>query len=260
MSVPVTTVPNPFTENTRSMGKRKWPRAFFSGAAAATRASSRRSSPRPAPVVELTGTIGAPSRNDPATISSISKPHQAEQFGIGKIGLGERDDPARHFEQAADIEVLAGLRLDGFIGGDDEQHQVDAAHAGQHVLYEALVAGDIHESQKERRRQLEMRKPKIDGDAAALFFLQAVGVDACQSLHQRGLAVIDMSRGADNDVLHAACYSVEVLAWPLLALVLGSLVYCVLTDRRCAALSGCTAAGEARCAGHQHSETPRGSR
>jgi ceramide glucosyltransferase len=38
-----------------------------------------------------------------------------------------------------------------------------------------------------------------------------------------------MSGGADDDVFHAPCYSVEVLALPLLALVVGSAVYCVLT-------------------------------
>jgi ceramide glucosyltransferase len=41
--------------------------------------------------------------------------------------------------------------------------------------------------------------------------------------------MIDVSRGADDNVFHAACYSVKVLALPLLALVAGSLVYCVLT-------------------------------
>jgi ceramide glucosyltransferase len=45
--------------------------------------------------------------------------------------------------------------------------------------------------------------------------------------------MVDMARGAYDDVLHVACYSVKVLVLPLLAvllaLVTGSLVYCVLT-------------------------------
>jgi ceramide glucosyltransferase len=41
--------------------------------------------------------------------------------------------------------------------------------------------------------------------------------------------VIDVAGGADDDVLHGACYSVKVIALLLLALVAGSLVYCVLT-------------------------------
>ena len=65
--------------------------------------------------------------------------------------LGERDDAAADAEQAADVEVLAGLRLDGFVGGDDEEHQVDAADAGEHVLDEALVAGDVDEAEARDR-------------------------------------------------------------------------------------------------------------
>ena len=70
---------------------------------------------------------------------------------IDQVGLGERDDAARDAEQAADIEVLARLRLDGFVGGDHEQHQVDAADAGEHVLDEALVAGHVDEAEAQVR-------------------------------------------------------------------------------------------------------------
>jgi ceramide glucosyltransferase len=41
--------------------------------------------------------------------------------------------------------------------------------------------------------------------------------------------VVDVARGSDDDEFHVACYSVEVLALPLLALVAGSIVYCLLT-------------------------------
>ncbi len=204
-SVPVATVPKPFTVKTRSMGRRKWPAASFSGARRRPRAPAAcRSSSSPAPVTELTGTTGAPSRNEPATSSSTSSRTSAENVGIHQVGLGQRDHAARNPQQPADIEVLAGLRLDGFVGRDDEQHQVDAAHAGQHVLDEALVAGHVHEAQPQVGRQLQVGEAQVDGDAAALLFLQAVGVDAGQRLDQRGLAVIDVAGGADDDVLHGA--------------------------------------------------------
>ena len=111
----------------------------------------------------------------------------------------------------------------------DEEHQVDAADAGQHVLDEALVAGHVDEAEAEAGRELQVREAEIDGDAAALLLFEAVGVDAGEGFDERGLAVIDVAGGADDDVLHAACYSLKVLALPLLALVAGSLVYCVLT-------------------------------
>ncbi len=59
--------------------------------------------------------------------------------------LGEDDETSRHVQQPADVEVLAGLRHHRFVGRDDEHHEVDAADPGEHVLDEALVAGNVHE-------------------------------------------------------------------------------------------------------------------
>ena len=47
-----------------------------------------------------------------------------------------------------------------------------------------------------------MRESNIDGDTAALFFFQAVRIDASQSLYQCGFPVVYMAGGADNDRLH----------------------------------------------------------
>lgn len=91
----------------------------------------------------------------------------------------------------------------------------------------------VHESQPQRWRQLEMCESQVDSNAAPLFLLKAVGIDARQRLNQGGLAMIDVARGAYDNVLHVACYSVKVLVLAVLAilaaLVTGSLVYCVLT-------------------------------
>ena len=104
--------------------------------------------------------------------------------------------------------MLAGLRLDGFVGGDDEQDQVDASDAGQHIPDEALMAGDVDKSQVKRipvgGTNIHVGEAEIDRDSAALFFLEAVGVDAGESLDQRGLPVIDMPGRPDDDRFHAA--------------------------------------------------------
>jgi hypothetical protein len=55
-----------------------------------------------------------------------------------------------------------------------------------------------------RYGQFEMREAQIDGDAAALLFFQAVGINAGQGFDQRGLAVIDVAGGADDDGFHGA--------------------------------------------------------
>jgi hypothetical protein len=38
-----------------------------------------------------------------------------------------------------------------------------------------------------------VREAQIDGDAAAFFFFEAVGINPGQSLDQRGLAMVDVS-------------------------------------------------------------------
>ncbi len=46
----------------------------------------------------------------------------------------------------------------------------------------------------------EKREPQIDGDPAALFLFQSVGMGAGQRLDERGLPVVDVSGGTDDDV------------------------------------------------------------
>ena len=60
-------------------------------------------------------------------------------------------------------------------------------------------------STKPRRssgREFEVREAQVDGDAAALLFFQAVGIDAGQGLDQRRFSMIDVARGSDDDVFH----------------------------------------------------------
>ena len=106
--------------------------------------------------------------------------------------------------------MFAGLRLDGFIGSDDEQYEIDATDSGEHVANEALVAGDIDEAEAKgvagRLGQVEVGKADVDGDAAALLFFQAIGVDAGKGFDQRGLTVVDVASCADDDGLHRFQY------------------------------------------------------
>src|SRR5215472_12031167 len=125
-----------------------------------------------------------------------------ERLVVHQIGFGNDGDPARDGEQPADLKMLAGLRLDRFVGGDHQQHQVHAADPRQHVAHKALVAGNIDEAKAQLlavgRVQFQMSKAEIDGDAPPLLLFQTVGVDPGQSFHQRGLPVIDVAGGADD--------------------------------------------------------------
>ena len=94
--------------------------------------------------------------------------------------------------------MFFGLGHDAVIGGDSEENQIDAVRAGEHVFDEALVARDIDDARLRAVGKIKVSKPQINGDAALLFFLQAVCVLSGQCFDQAGFAVINMAGGADD--------------------------------------------------------------
>ena len=73
--------------------------------------------------------------------------------------------------------MLAGLRLDGFVGGDNQQYQIDASNPSQHIAYEAFMAGYIDKTENLPISARQIRKAEFDGDPTRLFFLQPICVD-----------------------------------------------------------------------------------
>src|SRR5262249_28299583 len=96
-------------------------------------------------------------------------------------------------------QVLSVPRQDPLVGGDPHHGEIAPAGPGQHVLDEALVAGDVDDFDGEAVGLFEEGKAEVDGDATRLLFRQAVRVDAGQRLDERGLAVVDVAGGADDD-------------------------------------------------------------
>ena len=158
----------------------------------------------PAPVFTETGTIGRAGQEGVRDRASHVVADQLEPVGLGEVGLGQRHEAGLDAQELADREVLAGLRHHALVGGDDQQREVDAARAGQHVLDEALVAGHVDDLDHEPARLLEEGEAEVDGDAARLLLGQPVGVGAGQRLDQRRLAVVDVAGGADDDVAHGS--------------------------------------------------------
>ena len=92
------------------------------------------------------------------------------------------------------------MGLDGFIGGDHQQDEIDAADASEHVADEFFVAGNVYV--RFHSGQIEKREAEVDGDTAAPFFGESIGMRAGERFHERGFSVVDMARGADNDMAH----------------------------------------------------------
>src|SRR5690606_5035488 len=105
-------------------------------------------------------------------------------------------------EEVHDREVLAGLGHDALVGGDDEEHDVDAGGPREHVADERLVAGDVDDGELLSVRPAEVGEAEVDGDAAALLLRQAVGVDAGERRDEGGLAVVDVAGRAEGEVRH----------------------------------------------------------
>ena len=139
--------------------------------------------------------------------------HQLQPVGLDQIGLGEDDHARFDAQERADGQMLAGLGHHAFVSGDDEHGEVDAPDSREHVLDESLVTGDVDDLDGESVRLLEKGKAEIDGDAARLFFGQPVGVDTGQRFDERGLAVVDVARSADDDCSGCRKYGLT-RGWP----------------------------------------------
>src|SRR5438105_11988087 len=95
--------------------------------------------------------------------------------------------------------MLAGLWHHGIVRGHDQNGQVNARGAGQHVLDKALVARHIDDAEAELA-QVKNGKTNVNGDAAGFFFGEPVTVDAGKRLHQGSLAVVDVPSCAEDQV------------------------------------------------------------
>ena len=118
---------------------------------------------------------------------------------LGEVALGDGDDAGGYVKQVEDGEMLAGLGHGAFVSGDDEEGEIDATGAGEHVLDETLVSGDVHDAYVASRWKGEPGEAEVDGEAALLLLTEAVGVDVGEGAHEGALAVVDVTSGT-NDV------------------------------------------------------------
>jgi hypothetical protein len=97
--------------------------------------------------------------------------------------------------------VFSRLRHYTFVCRNHEGNDIDTVRSGQHVLYESFVTGNINETDA-HVSQIEVRKAKIDRDAALLFFREPVRITSGKRAHQRALAMIDVTGSADDNGFH----------------------------------------------------------
>ena len=66
--------------------------------------------------------------------------------------------------------MLQGLGHNAFFGGDQEEHEVHAADAGEHVVDEFFVAGHVDNADVQMAIVGQGAVARINGNAALLFF------------------------------------------------------------------------------------------
>ena len=131
----------------------------------------------PSPLTIETGRTSAPARPVSSSVCAISAVTASRRSIRNEIDLGQRHNAATDTEQIDDGKMLAGLRHDAIVGRDDQQDEIDTAGTGQHVVDEFLVAGHVDEPKHSAVRRRQIGEAEVDGDAARLFFLEAIGVD-----------------------------------------------------------------------------------
>ncbi len=97
--------------------------------------------------------------------------------------------------------MLAGLRHHALVGRHDEQCPINPGRPGDHGVDQPLVPGDVHEVELEVGLG-QLREAEVDGDPPLALLREPVTVGAGEGLDERGLAVVDVTGGAEDDMAH----------------------------------------------------------
>ena len=85
-------------------------------------------------------------------------------------------------------------------GGHDEEHDIDAGSAREHVADEAFMAGHVDEREDQAIALWHVREPDVDRDAAFLLLLETIRIGAGERADERRLAMVHVAGRADDDV------------------------------------------------------------
>ena len=203
-SVPVTTVPNPFIVNARSIGSRAGavdrPRRRR-----ARRLRRERGAQRVEPVAGASPTRRSParrSRNEPfdelarlpAAPARASRRRPGRSWSATTMPRGMRSS-----RQMSKCSRVCGI-TDSSAATTSSTQSMPPTPASMFCTKRSWPGTSTNATRASPIGGV--REAELDRDAARLLFLQAIGIDAGQRLDQRALAVIDVAGGADDDVSH----------------------------------------------------------
>ncbi len=137
---------------------------------------------------------------------------QLQEFRVAGVGLVQRHHDVLDADLTRQQDVLGRLRHDAVPGGDDQDRPVQLRRTGDHVFHEVGVAGHVDMGVVPGRR-LVLDVREVDGDAAGGLLrgpvdpverderaAVALGQDLGDGRGEGGLAVVDVTHGADVQV------------------------------------------------------------
>ena len=80
--------------------------------------------------------------------------------------------------------MLERLRHYAVVRRDHQQQQFHTGRAGQHVVQEPLVTGNVNDAGFDPVVEVQMRKTQIERHAADLLFKPTVGIGAGERQHE----------------------------------------------------------------------------
>ena len=120
---------------------------------------------------------------------------------LDQVAAAERHHGGLDAQQAADLEMLPGLRHHRLVRGDHQQHHIEPAGPGEHVADEPLVPGHIHEGVA-HAPGLEVGEAEVHGDPPRLLLLEPIRIGSGEGANQRALPVVYVAGGADHHMAH----------------------------------------------------------
>ena len=136
--------------------------------------------------------------------------YQLNPIVIDQVFLRECHQSAWYLKEIEDRQVFACLRHDRLVGSHYQQGDVDSAYACEHVVHEALVAGDVDNADFVAGRQLEPRESEVYRQTPLLLLGETVRVDTREGLDESRLTVIDVSCCANDKHYEPRILDVEL--------------------------------------------------
>ena len=101
--------------------------------------------------------------------------------------------------------MLFRLPHPAVISRDDKEREINRADARDHVPDEILMAGNVDDACVNRlairRGQIQFGETELNRDFPRFFFRQAVRISSGQRFYECALAVIDVARRGDDEML-----------------------------------------------------------